>query len=187
MDKNISDRFITWLRRKHPGTVVKVRDFILHLVGPLGAVPLTATLSIRVFRKGGDIEDHGIVSTHVVTDAFVAELVDALQAGGVAAFDDYKYHDSGTGVNVEAAADTALQTPCGEARDVGTQIEGATANIYKSVGTNTYAGAFAITEHGLFNAAVAGTLMDRSVFSAITVASGDKIEFTYELTGTSGG
>jgi len=188
MSKRIYKAFIVWLRRKHPGEVIKVRDFVMYyLMRLFGMISMGASLGVRVFRANGDVEDLGIVSTHVVTDAFVAELVDALQAGGVAAFDDYKYHDSGTGTNAEAAGDTALQTPCGEARDVGTQIEGATANIYKSVATNTYAGAFAITEHGLFNAAAAGTLMDRSVFTAINVVAADKIEFTYQLTCTSGG
>ena len=187
MDRRIMDKLVLWLRRKHPGTVVTMRDFWIHYLCPLfGVTPLSASLGARVIRKDGTVEDLGIVSTHVVTDAFVAALVDTLQSS-VAAFSDYKYHDSGTGVNAEAAGDTALQTPCGEARDVGSQIEGATANIYKSVATNTYAGSFAITEHGLFNAGAAGTLMDRSVFSAINVISGDKIEFSYQLSVSSGG
>ncbi len=187
MSKRVLEKLILWLRQKHPGTVVHMRDFWMHyLARLLGIVPLSASLKARVFRKDGSIEDLGTICTHVVTDAFVAYLVDSLQAVE-ANWDDFKYHDSGTGTNVEAVGDTALQTPTGEARDVGTQIEGATANIYKSVVTNTYAGTFAITEHGLFNAAAAGTLMDRSVFTAINVISGDKIEFTYQLTCTAGG
>ena len=121
-----------------------------------------------------------------VTDAYVALLVDELQADQ-AAHSTFKYHDSGTGVGAEAATDTALGTPTAEARDTGTQIEGATANIYKSVATHTYGGSFAITEHGLFNAATAGTLMDRTKFAAVNVANGEKIEFTYQLTVSSGG
>ncbi len=187
MSRLILDKLIMWLRRKRPGTVVKMRDFFIHYISLLfGIVPLSASLRARVFRKDGSIEDLGIISTHAVTDDFVAYLVDSLQ-GTEADWINFKYHDSGTGTDAEAAGDSALQTPCGEARDVGTQIEGATANIYKSVATNEYAGGFAITEHGLFNAAAAGTLMDRSVFSPITVASGDKIEFSYSLTCTSGG
>ena len=149
-------------------------------------IPITSTLSARVLRRNGDVEDLGVICRKAVTDAFVEEIVDTLQSA-VAAFDDYKYHDSGTGTTGAIAANTTLETPCGEARDTGTQTEGATANIYKSVATHTYAGTFAITEHGLFNAAAAGTLMDRHTFSAINVVSGDKIEFTYEITFTSGG
>jgi hypothetical protein len=143
----------------------------------------------RLIRANGECIDYGLISTRVVTDAYVAALTDCLQSA-VAAFSDYKYHDSGTGTNAEAAGDTTLQTVCTDnLRTVGTQIEGATANVYKSVGTIAYTGTRAITEHGLFNntRASGGTLMDRSVFSAINVVSGDSIEFTYQLTNTSGG
>ena len=181
------DKFILYLRQQKLGTIISTRDFIVKWVmSGLGIVPMTATLSARITRKNGTVDDRGIISVHAVTDAFVAQLVDSLQSSE-ATFSDYKYHDSGTGTNVEAAADTTLETPTGEARDVGSQIEGATANVYKSVATNTYAGSFAITEHGLFNLAAGGTLMDRSVFTALTVASGDQIEFTYQLTCTAGG
>ncbi len=186
-DKGLWDEFVIWLRRKHPGAVVHTREFFMRYLARLfGIVPLSASLSARVFRVDGSVEDMGIISTHVVTDTFVAYLVDSLQ-GVEADWANFKYHDSGTGTNVEAAGNTALQTPCGEARDVGTQIEGATANIYKSVATNTYAGSFAITEHMLFNVAAAGIGMDRSVFTEINVISGDKVEWTYQLSVTSGG
>ncbi len=180
-------KLITTFRQHHPRTTARIRDSIMALIGgPLGIMSMSAGLSARVIRRDGTVEDLGLICTHAVTDAYVAQLVDTLQSS-VATFSDYKYHDSGTGTAAEAAADTTLETPTGEARDVGTQIEGATANIYKSVATNTYAGSFAITEHGLFNASSGGILMDRSVFTAITVTSGDRIEFTYQLTNTAGG
>ncbi len=187
MDKFIIGKLTIWLRRKRPGTIVKMREFWMQYLHSLfGIMPLYATLSAKVTRANGDVEELGIISTHAVTDAFVEQLVDALQAP-VASFSNYKWGDSGTGTIAEAADDTTLETPCGEARDAGTQIEGATADIYKSVATHTYAGNFTITEHGLFNAAAAGTLMDRSVFTAISVVNGDKVEFTYILTCNSGG
>lgn len=131
------------------------------------------------------LEDRRVIKNRCVTDAYVNKIVDAHQAA--AYVNDWKYHDSGTGVGAEDAGDTGLGTPCGEARDVGTQIEGATANIYKSVATHTYAGSFNITEHGLFDASTSGTLMDRTKFSAIGVDNGEKIEFTFQLTLSSGG
>lgn len=105
----------------------------------------------------------------------------------MAAHSTFKYHDSGTGTVAEAIGDTGLGTPCGEARDVGTQEEGATAVIYKSVATHTYAGAFAITEHGLFNASSGVTLMDRSKFAAVNVTATEKIAFDYQLSVVAGG
>lgn len=151
-----------------------------------GAIVMRSQLSARVFRVDGSMEDLGVISTRLVTDAFVAFVVDQLQTE-TSTFGDFKYHDSGTGVGAEAAGDTALGTPCGDARDAGTQIEGATGNIYKTVATHTYDEVLAITEHGVFNIDAAGTLMDRSVFGAINVASGDRIEFTYQITFSSGG
>ena len=120
-----------------------------------------------------------------VTDAFVQFVVDQLQAED-ATIGDFKFHDSGIGVGAEAAGDTALGTPCGIARATGTQTEGG-ANIYKSVATITYDGDYAVTEHGLFNIAAAGTLMDRTKFDAVNVSNTEKIEFTYQLTISSGG
>lgn len=130
--------------------------------------------------RNGEVIDTREVNNKKVTTAFVNDIVDNLITE-TTAFGDYKYHDSGTGVVAESNADTALGTPCAEARDAGTQIEGAQTYEYKSVATHTYAGTFAITEHGIFNASSAGTLMDRTVFSAINVVSGDKIEFTFTI------
>ena len=128
----------------------------------------------------------GLISTGVVTDAFVNFLVDNLVAE-TAEIGDFKFHDSGTGVVAEAVGDTDLGTKVESGRVTGTQLEGATAEIYKTVGTITYTGTLAITEHGIFSITSGGTLMDRSKFTAINVISGEKIEFTYELTCTSGG
>jgi len=143
---------------------------------------LKGQLSARVTRKNGTVEELGIIARKKVTDAFVAYLVDSLQDSTTEPMDVFKYHDSGTGTNAENKTDTALQTPCGEARDVGTQIEGASAWIFRTVAEHTYAGPFAITEHGVFSAGAGATLMDRSVFAVINVVATERIEFTYELT-----
>jgi len=127
-----------------------------------------------------------VVRDKVVTDAFVNFVVDQLQTED-STFGDFKYHDSGIGTGNEAAGDTALGTPWGGSRDVGTQTEGASANIYKSVATTTYNASKAITEHGLFNASSGGTLMDRTKFTAINVVDTNQIEFTFQITFSSGG
>lgn len=142
-------------------------------------INVTNSLTAKHIRDG-EVIDERVVKNKKVTTAFVNFIVDQLIAE-TSAFGDFKYHDSGTGVGGEDPGNTALGTPCGEARDVGTQVEGAQTYEYKSIATNTYAGGFAITEHGLFNAAAAGILMDRTVFAAINVVASDKIEFTFTI------
>ena len=145
-----------------------------------------AALRIRVIRSNGRIEDLGVVSKRVVTDAFVNYVVNAMQDSATYPMDVFKYHGSGTGTTAEAAGDTGLVTEVGS-RVAGTQAAGASSNIYKTVATISYTASYAITEHGVFSAATGGTLVDRSVFSAVNVANGDSIQFTYELTFSSGG
>jgi hypothetical protein len=161
------------------------------LINPHGDLPesslsLKSELSAKVIRANGKVEDRGVVCRRLVTTAFVNFLVDCLQSSGSQIY-NFKYHDCGTGVVAENTSDTALGTPFGGSRVVGTQEEGASTNIYKSIATIPFTGAFAITEHGLFSAAAAGTLMDRSVFAAINVGNGDSIQFTYQLTCNAGG
>jgi len=151
-----------------------------------GIPTLTSELRARLVRKDGTVVDFGVVGRRVVTTAFVNFMVDQLQTE-TSTWGDFKYHDSGVGTTAAAVGDTDVETTDGESRATGTQTEGATANIYKSVGTISYTTTKAITEHGLANDASAGTLLDRHVFSAINVVNGDSIEFTYELTVSSGG
>lgn len=138
-----------------------------------------------VLIHAGQAYDLGVLSYRSVTSAFVAFVVDQLQTE-TSVFGDFKYHDGGVGTTAENVADTAIETTDGESRATGTQTESA-ANAYRSVGTISYTSTKAVTEHGLFNDSSAGTLMDRSVFSAINVVSGDSIQFTYTITFTAGG
>ena len=150
-----------------------------------GKLSFQVVLSAKVKYPDGKIVDKGVICRRCVTDDFVEFLVDKLVAAGN--INLFKYHDAGIGTNAENATDSALQTPWGGARVEGTQLEGASANIYKTVATIEFTSAKAITEHGLFSAATSGTLADRSVFSAINVDTNVSIEFTYELTINSGG
>jgi hypothetical protein len=128
-----------------------------------------------------EIVDLGVISVKKVTTAFRDYMVDSLQNSGTYPLSNFRYHGCGTGTTAEANTQTALTTEVGS-RVAGTQVEGASANIYRTVATITPGGTYAITEHGIFTAASAGTLMDRSLFSAINVNPTDSIEFTYECT-----
>jgi len=136
----------------------------------------------RVHRRNGIIVAEGLVSCQKVTQAFTQYLVDSLQNSTTSPMDVFKYHAVGTGTTAEANSQTTLVTEV-ESRVSGTQVEGASANIFKTVATVTFTGTHAISEHGIFSASANGTMMDRSVLSPVdNVISSDEIEYTYQLT-----
>lgn len=156
---------------------------------------LESSLSLKIFRGNGTVEDLGVVSRRVVTDAGVGYIVDAFQ--NLVELENLKYHGFGTGTTAEAASQTALVTELtteyatDSTRPTGTTAENA-ANIYETVATLSPdgSGTLAITEHGVFSQAATGggVLLDRSVFSAVNLARGaDSLQATYRLTLTSGG
>lgn len=164
--------------------------WLTHLLGRgltrlTGAPVILAELRAKKIDKWGEVTDYGVLSRRVITTAYVNLVVDDLQASA-AAHSTLRYHASGTGATAEAVGDTALVTEVEASRTAGTQVENA-ANIYETVGTISYTATRAITEHGVFSAASAGTLLDRSVFSAVNVVNGESIQFTHRTTYTSGG
>ena len=92
--------------------------------------------------------------------------------------------DWGTGTTGAAAGDTALETPAPEARSIAVATEittTTTGDTNQWVATITATATRVITEAGLFDSLTAGVLIIRSVFAAINLDSGDKIEFTITL------
>lgn len=157
-----------------------------HLFSRVTGIPtLSSRLQLRLKKADGQVIDFGVVGYRVVTTAFVNFMVDQLQTE-TSEWGDFKFHDSGVGTTAENVTDTDIETTDGESRATGTQTEGASANIYRSVGTISYTTTKAITEHGLFSQLTGTTLMDRTVFTAVNVVNGDSIQFTYELTVTAG-
>lgn len=156
-----------------------------------GIITFKGELAAKVIRANGKIINLGRISRRVVTTAGVNYMRDDFNAAtGGADITNFKFHDSGTGTNAEAVGDVDLQTPAGPTtRATGTQ-SGAVSKQYVTVGTITYAGTLAITEHGIFADSTRGapdTLWDRSVFAAINVVNLDSIQFTYTLTINDGG
>lgn len=139
------------------------------------------------------IDPFGVVSQRLITTVGVGFLVDAWQ--NIVELEIQKYHGLGTGTNAEASGDTTLQTELtteytGDVRATGSLTEGASGNIFRTVGTNTLdSGTPAVTEHGIFSASTSGVLWDRSKFSAINLvgANGDSLQTTYDMTASAGG
>jgi hypothetical protein len=149
-----------------------------------------------VIRGDGTIVPYGLASLRLVTTAGCNYLVDSLQ--GLVEPEDMKYHGWGTGSTAEASGDTALVTELttqyatNSVRVTGSQTEGGTANVYRSVATLTpdSGGSIVLREHGLFSDPDVGqgTLLDRSVYGAITLdsAAGDSLQTTYDFTQVAG-
>jgi hypothetical protein len=166
------------------------------------SVVVESSLALTVIRNRASrflaspkelLEFWGVVSKKVVTDTGVGFIVDAFQNS--VEVENMKYHGLGTGSTAEAASQSALVTELtteytGNVRATGTTTEGATGNIYRTVGTNTLdSGTPALREHGVFSANAAGVMLDRSLFAAINLdgTAGDGLQSTYELTFSSGG
>lgn len=162
-----------------------------------GTAHALGTLTATLTRGDGTVIDYGVVSYRVVTDDGVEAIVDAFQ--NLAELEDFKYHGYGTGTTAEAATDAALVTELtteyspNATRPTGSQTEGATANIYRTVATLTpdSGGVIAITEHAIFDQAATGggVMLDRSVFAAMNLdsANGDNLQTTYDFEVVSGG
>jgi hypothetical protein len=137
-----------------------------------------------VSGRRGWVEELGLVCTRKVTQAFRNFEVAQLQAES-SEYGDFKFHRPGTNPAAENNNQTALSTDAG-LEGTGTQVQGATADIYKSVATVTADATETWQEHGLFSqTAAAGTMMDRNLISpTVAVVNLDTVEFTFELTKT---
>lgn len=100
----------------------------------------------------------------------------------------FRYHGLGTSAVAIAETDTGCTTelttqynPDGT-RATGSQTNNG-ANIYRTIGTNTFDAAATIAEFCLMNQALTGgTMWTRILTGSIAVVSGDSIQTTYDLT-----
>lgn len=207
---DLRKRLLAWTPRTDFGKVLRTAldflptDMALEVLEHISRVGIIETqLEITVFRRpdsrfwsGAAVEEYGIVSRRVVTDAFVAAVVDALDVGVGFTLSNFRYHGIGTGSTAEAASQTALITELtteytGNVRATGTATQ-PSANIYTSTATNTLdSGTPALREHAVFTQAATGggTMLDRSLYASITLDGtvGDGLQSAYSITFTSGG
>ena len=111
----------------------------------------------------------------IYTDVGEDFTVDQLDAFGT-----YYVH-WGTGAGTAAKTDTTLFTAASETR-VATTDSQPSSNIMQWLGTITADGTKTITNAGIFDASTSGNLIVKSDFTGVALTSGDKIEFTFQLT-----
>jgi hypothetical protein len=180
------------------------RDAVLDVLDRLRSIAIFETRLFATVIRGSVLrvtgeqavvrEPYGLVATKVMTTAGVEAMVDAFT--NTFELENFNYHAMGTGSTAEAASQTALVTELTteytrNVRGAGAQSQ-PSANIYQSLATVTVdSGTPAVREHGLFNqsATGGGVMLDRSLVGPYTLdgAAGDGVEWTWQLTLTSGG
>jgi hypothetical protein len=180
-----------WRRRNAPNLWRGARRVLL--ARALGLPHFYGQLSLVLSRADGEVLDLGLASLRVVTTTGVGFIVDAFQ--NLVELENMKFHGLGTGTNAEASSDTALQTELtteynpDNTRATGTLTEGAAANVFRTVATNTIdSGTPNVTEHGVLSQAATGggVLLDRSKFTAMGMAGGDGLQTQYDFTAVAG-
>lgn len=158
-----------------------------------GIAAIYGELFGRIIHRDGSVTELGLLGRRLVTTAGVAYLT-ADMAGGGSDINLFKFAGFGTGTTAESAAHTALVTELtteyavNSTRPTGSQASN--TNTYTTVGTLSpdSGGTLAITEHGIFSADAAGTMWDRTLFSAVNLVAGsDSLASTYIATFPSGG
>lgn len=160
-----------------------------YMLPPSHTLGLKGELKLKVKREQDNIfVDYGIVSRRKVTDAFANYIVDALQTTD-GQMNTFIWHAFGESTAAEDSTHTLLTAETTQTRSSGSSTEGASAYIWQSVATKTFQAACTVGEHAVFNnsALSTGTMMDRSIFEGVAMASGDQMQFTYSLTVVSSG
>jgi hypothetical protein len=145
---------------------------------------LNGAIDLVVKNKRGKVKAERRIHNLVVSagSAGVASRING--SGAEAAF---TWIAIGTGATAAAAGDTTCQTEIstgggaranGTATRVTTDVTNDTAQVEV---TYNFTSSFAVTESCLLNAASAGTLLSRQVFSAINVANGDSLLIRWKL------
>lgn len=108
-------------------------------------------------------------------EEFLTDLVD----GTVTAPANW-YIGWGTGAGTAAKGDTTLFTESAESRVIATESQ-PTTDTNRLLALMTASAGRTITNAGVLSASTGGTLFIHSDFTGVVLATGDKIEFTFEI------
>ena len=143
---------------------------------------LRGVFEVLVRDSEGVVKDKRVVPNIITTAGLTSVSALMTYDVGDTGFD---YLAIGTGTAAAAVTQTTLVGEAyriGGANVTGTQVTTTKPNdTMQLVGTLTSTATHAIVECGVFNAAAAGTLLARQVFSAINVVSADSIQVTYKV------
>lgn len=139
--------------------------------------------TIEILRANGQRET--FKSPNTIVSAGKAGLASRINGSGAAAA--FEYLAVGTNATAVSAGDTTLGAETvgsGLSRVLGTlsRVTTSVTNDTARIATTfTVTGTVAITEIGIFNASSAGTMLCRTVFSALNVQNGDSLTVNYDI------
>ena len=117
---------------------------------------------------------------NILVDVGEAWIIDVLDAAISNQTSFTQYIHWGTGAGTAAKADTDLFTPASEARVSATRSQPA-ADTVQYVGTLTADAGKTITNAGVWTAITTGTLILHSDHASTVLATGEKIEYTFQM------
>ena len=133
-------------------------------------------LKIVLRDENGNIKDERQVKNLIVTTGvnYIADrMADAAESA-------MSHMAVGSGTTAAAAGDTALETQEAIVSLASTTQTNEDVVYVATFGAGT--GTAALTEAGIFNAASSGTMLCRTVFSAVNKGANDSLEITWTVT-----
>ena len=141
-------------------------------------VKITGDVKIDIIGADGTVTDTREIKNLVVTSGktFIASRMVG------AASTIMGFMELGTGTTAAAVGDTALQTVISGSRVALTSGTASTNVVTYVASFPAGTGTGAVTEAGVFNAASAGTMLCRTVFSVVNKGAADAMSITWTIT-----
>ena len=142
------------------------------------AIKMTGNLKLVLTDENGNIKQEEEVKNLVVTagKGFIASRMRDATATALT------HMEVGTSTTAAAVSDTTLTTAVASSRTLLTSTTVTTNSVAYVCSFAAGTGTGALTEAGLFNAASAGTMLCRTVFSVINKGAADTLGITWTVT-----
>lgn len=142
------------------------------------SIKITGDVKIDIIGADGVVKDSREIKNLVVTTGknYIASRMKDATATAMT------HMELGTGTTAAAIGDTALQTAISGSRVTLTSTTVTTNAIAYVASFPAGTGTGAVTEAGTFNAASAGTMLCRTVFSVVNKGANDAMSITWTIT-----
>jgi hypothetical protein len=149
------------------------------MMGPSEKMQVTGRLTIVLKGPDGSVKDVRDIK-NLVVNAGLAHITSRLlgTSSGV-----MSHMALGSGTTAAAAGNTALGSQLGSRKTLTSSVQSGTNNEAITY-VATFAageGTGAVTEAGIFNAATAGTMLCRTVFSVVNKGAADVLQVTWTV------